>query len=128
MLANGYHGEGKHRRTPTAVTIKDDIWLINVLSNGVARPKAFFNKITERLNHHEIAVDLISSSNKSISLAICTSISEKEKESLNQAVAELKEIGKVIVTKQMSIVSVVGHRMRNMVGVAGKYHTQCIQY
>lgn len=119
-IAPGFHNETHQRSRPTAVTVKSHIWLINVLSNGVAKPKAFFNKITERLNHHEITVDLISSSNKSISVAIGTDNSTRETETLLKAVTEMQELGKVTVTKHMAIVSVIGTRMRHVVGVVGE--------
>jgi aspartate kinase len=120
MKANGYHGESQYRRTPTAVTAKDAITVINVRSNGTTKPHAFLGEISQRLGHHGLIIDLISSSQQMVSLAVSTDNSCDFNSSLDEAVSELNEIGIVSVTRHMSIVSVVGHKMRNMVGVAGE--------
>jgi aspartate kinase len=120
MKANGYHGETQYRRTPTAVTAKDAITVINVCSNGTTKPHAFLGEISQRIGHHGLVIDLISSSQQMVSLAVSTDNSNDFNSSLDEAVSELNEIGIVSVSRHMSIVSVVGHKMRNMVGVAGE--------
>jgi aspartate kinase len=45
---------------------------------------------------------------------------DREGADIMEAAEELGEIGIVSVARHMTIVSVVGHKMRNMVGVAGK--------
>jgi aspartate kinase len=120
MKANGYHGETQYRRTPTAVTAKDAITVLNVRSNGTTKPHAFLGEISQRLGHHGLIIDLISSSQQMVSLAVSTDNSSDYHSSIDEAVMELNEIGIVTVARHMSIVSVVGHKMRNMVGVAGK--------
>jgi aspartate kinase len=121
MKANGYHGETQYRRTPTAVTAKDSITVLNVRSNGSTKPHAFLGEISQRLGHHGLVIDLISSSQQMVSLAVSADNSSDYHSSIDEAVSELNEIGVVSVARHMSIVSVVGHKMRNMVGVAGKF-------
>lgn len=120
MASHGYHGEDQQRRTPTAVTTKDAITVLNIHSNGRTKPQAFLGQIAERIGRHEVTIHIISSSKQSISLAVSPDGSDVDRDSIGRAVADLKEIGDVTVMKHMSIVSVVGHKLRNVVGVDGK--------
>lgn len=117
MTANGYHGETQYRRTPTAITAKEAITILNVRSNGRTKPHAFLGEISERIGRQNLTIDLISSSQQMVSLAVSggSSIS-----SIDETVNELSEVGIVSVERHMCIVSVVGHKMRNIVGVAGE--------
>lgn len=121
MISNGYHGgsgEMQYRRTPTAMTVKDSIVIINVLSHRNSKSHGFLAKIFELLDRCKLVVDLVTTSEKSVSLAVS---SETERASdIKTAVAEIGKIGTVSVTNGMSIISVVGQKMRNMVGVAGE--------
>ena len=121
MKTNGYHGEEQIRHTPTAITAKDNITVINVQSNGRSKPQAFFGQIAERIQRHDVMIHLICSSKQSISLAVSTEGSDEEKDAIQRAVRELEEIGWVTTAKHMSIVSVVGHKLRNVVGVDGEF-------
>ena len=116
MKTNGYHGDTNYRRTPTAVTVKDSIAILNVRSNGTQRPHSFLAGVSKVLESHDIAIDLISSTQQTISLAVCCTESER----LSEASLELSELGYVSVMEDMSIVSVVGHKMRNMVGISAE--------
>lgn len=117
MTANGYHGDTQYRRTPTAITAKEAVTVINVQSNGRSKPHAFLGEISERLGRHNLTIDLISSSQHMVSLAVPVGSSIT---SIDEAVNELSEVGIVTVERHMCIVSVVGHKMRNIVGVAGE--------
>lgn len=117
MASNGYYGSTQYRRSPTAVTIKEAITVFNIRSNGRAKPQMFLAQIAERLARHDLTIDLISSSQQMISLAASSS---NDGTGIDEAAVELEEIGVVSLARHMSIVSVVGHKMRNMVGVAGE--------
>jgi aspartate kinase len=119
MKANGYHGDSQYRRTPTAVTAKDSITVINVRSNGRTKPHSFLGQISERLGRYNLTIDLISSSQQMVSVAV-SGQKTREGADIVEVAEELGEIGIVSVARHMTIVSVVGHKMRNMVGVAGK--------
>lgn len=116
MKVNGYHGETQYRRSPTAVTVKEAITVINIRSNGSSKPQTFLAQICEKLARHDVAIDLISSSQQMLSIAVCSSRGDE----VDEAVAELEEVGAVTPMRHMSIISVVGHKMRNMVGIAGE--------
>ncbi|KAF1985609.1 aspartate kinase [Aulographum hederae CBS 113979] len=119
MTANGYHGESQYRRSPTAVTAKS-VAVLNVRSNGRTRPQDFLGDIGQRLGRHDLTVDLISSSQQLLSLAVSVDSAAKEVDSLGEAVKDLDDIGIATTTRHMSIISIVGHKMRNVVGVAAE--------
>ena len=119
MRSNGYHGEEQYRRTPTAVTTKDSIVIFTIHSTGKSVELDFVGRISTRLAHHGFTINLISGSRKSLSVAVSRQISDVHNELIERTVQDLEEIGIVTVARHMSIVSVVGHKMRNMVGIAG---------
>lgn len=108
----------KTPKRPTAVTIKDNITVINVHSNKRSISHGFFAKVFSILNNHRISVDLISTSEVHVSMAIhqaSSSIHHFEK-----AKAELEECGDVSILVDMAILSLVGAEMKNMIGIAGR--------
>jgi aspartate kinase len=116
MTANGYYGETNYRRTPTAVTVKEGNTVLNIRSNGMSRPQAFLASVGATLERHDITIDLISSSQQMLSLAVCCMKPER----ITDATAELSDLGYTSILERMSIVTVVGHKMRNMVGISGE--------
>lgn len=108
----------KTPKRPTAVTIKKDITVINVHSNKRSISHGFFAKVFAILNNHRISVDLISTSEVHVSMAIHaadTTVGHIEK-----ATAELGECGDVSILTDMAIVSLVGAEMKNMIGISGR--------
>ena len=120
MASNGYYGEDQRRRTPTAVTAEDSITIINVQSNGKTKPRGFIGKVAACLDRREVIVHLMCSSNQSLSFAVSYDGPDTEEDGIQRAVSDLEEVGQVTVTKHMSIISVVGHKLRNVVGVDGQ--------
>lgn len=80
---------GKH---PTAVTIKDNICVLNVHSNRKSVSHGFLAKIFTTLDEHNIVVDLISTSEVHVSMALSTDV---VRTSLEKAVGSLKALGTV---------------------------------
>jgi aspartate kinase len=108
----------KTPKRPTAVTIKDKISVINVHSNKRSISHGFFAKVFSILDRRQISVDLISTSEVHVSMAIhAASVSQAD---LKQAADELSECGEVSILHKMAILSLVGADMKNMIGIAGK--------
>lgn len=126
------------RRGPTAVTIKDNILVLSIRSNRKTISHGFFARIFGTLDRYGIIVDLISTSEVHVSMAINGSI---RKPVLDRIAKELKVVGEVrnlgvaqlvcalttpsscsqvSVIRDMAILSLVGKHMKNMVGIAGK--------
>ncbi|KAH6664680.1 aspartate kinase [Halenospora varia] len=117
MQANGYYGSSQSRRAPTALTAKDSIVLMNVQSNRQKKSHGFLAQVFAKLDELDVVADLITSSEQSVSLAISSLDGLAKIERLMQS---LEKCGKVEVLQNMVIVSVIGHKMRNMVGIAGQ--------
>ncbi|KAI9202729.1 Aspartate/glutamate/uridylate kinase [Polychytrium aggregatum] len=104
-------------RHPTAVTIKDHVTVVNVHSNRKSVSHGFFAQIFMTLDRNGIVVDLISTSEVHISMALSPNVREYK---LEQALTELRKYGEVDVIPDLCIVSLVGRQMRNMVGASAK--------
>ncbi|KAI3322984.1 aspartate kinase [Xylariaceae sp. AK1471] len=116
----------KTPKRPTAVTIKDNITVINVHSNKRSISHGFFAKVFSILHSYRISVDLISTSEVHVSMAIhqaSSSIHHFEK-----AKGELKECGDVSILHDMAILSLVGAEMKNMKGIAGRMFSTLGEY
>jgi aspartate kinase len=104
-------------RRPTAVTIKDHIMVVNVHSNRKSVSHGFLASIFMLLDKHRLVVDLISTSEVHISMALSENIREHV---LRELVDDLKRHGTVDVVREMAILSLVGKQMKHLVGIAGK--------
>ena len=103
----------KTPKRPTAVTIKDKICVINVHSNKRSISHGFFAKVFRILDKRQLSVDLISTSEVHVSMAIhSANISDEE---LLRAKEELEECGEVSILNKMAILSLVGAEMKNMI-------------
>ncbi|AEO63267.1 7e0bcbb5-7d19-403f-8a64-685b75cda2f6 [Thermothielavioides terrestris] len=114
-------------KRPTAVTVKDKISIINIHSNKRSIAHMFLARVFSILNQKQISVDLISTSEVHVSIAVHTANSEFG--NFDQAVEQLRaECGEVSVLHDMSILSLVGAEMKNMVGIAGKMFSTLGEY
>ena len=117
-------------KRPTAVTIKHKIIVINVHSNKRSLLHDFYQGIFSTLSKWRLSVDLISTSEVHVSMALHSESAvrsgggDDEKEivdsELRNAIDELQEYGTTDIIDGMAIVSLVGKQMKNMVGIAGK--------
>lgn len=85
------------QKAPTAVTIKDNICVINVHSNRKNVSHGFLAKIFATLDEHGIIVDLISTSEVHVSMALSADIPQSN---LDKAIAKLRSLGTVGLTDQ----------------------------
>lgn len=117
-------------KRPTAVTIKHNILVINVHSNKRSLSHGFFAGIFSVLNRWKLSIDLISTSEVHVSLALhserplLNGVGRDEyqiiDEDLKGALSDLQRYGTVDIIPGMAILSLVGKQMKNMVGVAGR--------
>lgn len=117
-------------KRPTAVTAKHKILVINVHSNKRSLSHGFFAGIFSVLDKWRLSIDLISTSEVHVSLALhsemplCNGVGGDEfqiiDEDLRGAIQDLRRYGTVDIIPEMAILSLVGKQMKNMVGVAGK--------
>lgn len=127
-LVNGVRAKGPKR--PTAVTMKHKILVVNVHSNKRSLSHGFFAGIFATLDKWRLSVDVISTSEVNISMALhseaplYTGGGDDEYKIVDQdlqgAINDLSSFGAVDIIPDMAIVSLVGKQMKNMVGVAGR--------
>jgi len=120
----------KRPKRPTAVTMKHRILVVNVHSNKRSLSHGFFAGIFATLDRWRLSVDVISTSEVNISMALhseaplYTGGGDDEYKIVDQdlqgAINDLRKFGNVDIIPDMAIVSLVGKQMKNMVGVAGK--------
>lgn len=128
--ATSIRTERRHPKRPTAVTVKHKILVINVHSNKRSLSHGFFAKIFSTLDKWRLSIDLISTSEVHVSMALHSEAplydgdGEDEYRITNRdlegAIEELKEYGTVDIIPEMAILSLVGKQMKKMVGIAGK--------
>jgi aspartate kinase len=124
------NGLDKPKR-PTAVTTKRGITVLNVHSKRRTRSHGFLMSIFQILDRHHLSVDLISSSEVHVSMALHSEISmlsgngeeelKIESKALQGAVDDLSVWGDVDLVPNMAIISLVGRQLRAMVGASGRF-------
>ncbi|KAL7284023.1 hypothetical protein ACG7TL_001297 [Trametes sanguinea] len=119
-LASPIVDKHAHVRQPTAVTIKEHIIVLNVNSNRKNVSHGFLATIFGTLDRYGVVVDLISTSEVYVSMAIEENLDKKV---LDRVVRELRKSGTVTVIRDMAILSLVGKSMRNMIGISGRMFT-----
>lgn len=120
-----------HPKRPTAVTVKPGITVLNVHSKRRTRAHGFLMSIFNTLDKHGLSVDLISSSEVHVSLALHSEISmlsgqgeeemKIENEALQGAVDDLNKWGEVDLIGNMAIISLVGRQLKSMIGISGRF-------
>ncbi|KAJ7034503.1 Aspartate/glutamate/uridylate kinase [Mycena alexandri] len=111
-------------RHPTAVTIKEHIIVLNINSNRKSVSHGFLAGIFSTLDRFGVVVDLISTSEVHVSMAIEDGLAKKL---LERLLRELQKAGTVSVHHDMAILSLVGKHMCNMIGIAGRMFTTLAQ-
>ncbi|CAG8024879.1 unnamed protein product [Penicillium salamii] len=120
-------------KRPTAVTIKHNILVINVHSNKRSLSHGFFAGIFSVLDKWRLSIDLISTSEVHVSLALHSEAPllngngrdeyQVIDDDLKGALNDLGRYGTVDIIPEMAILSLVGKQMKNMTGVAGRMFT-----
>ncbi|KAL5365461.1 Aspartate/glutamate/uridylate kinase [Aspergillus floccosus] len=127
------HSFMQRPKRPTAVTIKHKILVINVHSNKRSLSHGFFAGIFSVLDRWRLSIDLISTSEVHVSMALhsemplLNGVGRDEyqiiDDDLKGALNDLQKYGTVDIIPEMAILSLVGKQMKNMIGVAGRMFT-----
>ncbi|PVI07648.1 aspartate kinase [Periconia macrospinosa] len=123
----------RHQRPkrPTAVTIKHNVIVLNVHSNKRTRAHGFLMSIFSILDRWHLSVDLISSSEVHVSMALHSESAllsgggedeyKIQDHDLEGAVNDLSVLGAIDIVPDMAIVSLVGKQLKNMIGISGRF-------
>src|ERR1041385_3111724 len=101
-------------QTIKAIAHKNGISTVQVTSARMLGAYGFLRKLFEVFDHHRTAVDVVTTSEVSVSLSI------DDASRLAELVPDLAELGTVEVEKNRTIISVVGEGLRNTPGIAAK--------
>lgn len=125
-------------KRPSAVTIKKGIAVLNVHSKKRTRAHGFLSSIFMCLDKHGLSVDLISSSEVHISLALHSEARllsgggqeemKIESEALKACVEDLSVWGDIDLVPNMAIISLVGRHLRSHIGIAGRFFSTLGQH
>ncbi|AMD20007.1 HCL144Wp [Eremothecium sinecaudum] len=110
------------RRGATAITAKNDIVVVNIHSNKKTLSHGFLAQIFSTLDKYKLIVDLISTSEVHVSMALPVPDMDSHR-NLMEAVQVLKKFGSIEIIKKMAIVSLVGKQMKQFIGIAGAMFT-----
>lgn len=92
MVSNGYHGQSRSRRHPTAITSKEGLILINVTCSRTTKSQGFLTSVFSQLQRNDIVPDLVTTSERNVSLAVQMSDSLSSR---NRLVLDLQRFGSV---------------------------------
>jgi len=101
-------------QTIKAIAHKSGITTVQVSSARMLGAYGFLRKLFEVFDQHQTAVDVVTTSEVSVSLSI------DDASTLSELVPDLEELGTVEVEKDRTIISVVGEGLRNTPGIAAK--------
>ena len=99
-------------QTVKAIAHKTGITTVQVTSARMLGAYGFLQALFEIFARHRTAVDVVTTSEVSVSLSL------DDSSSLNEIVAELKQLGSVEIEKRRTIISVIGEGLRNTPGIA----------
>jgi len=104
----------KNKKVVKAIAYKKDITLINIESTRMLGAYGFLARIFDIFDDYRKSVDVVSTSEVSVSLTI-----DNEK-NINNIVDELKDVGEINVAKKKAIICVVGEGIKTTPGIAGR--------
>ena len=83
----------------------------------------FLAKIFDIFNKYKISIDLVSTSEVTISMTLDNV--ENNQKNLEQSLQELKKIGKIEILKGMSIICIIGKNIRDTSNTLGRIFNVC---
>ncbi|KAL2043975.1 hypothetical protein N7G274_003495 [Stereocaulon virgatum] len=129
-----YHHQRPKR--PTAVTVKQQITVVNVHSHRKVESPEFLAEICKILARWSLAVNLFELNECHVSLAVHSKTPfikgaeaqdpddlQIQHQDLANAIQELKEYGAVDVVHNMAILSLIGLQLKRSIGIAGRMFT-----
>jgi aspartate kinase len=101
-------------QTIKAIAHKNGITTVQITSARMLGAYGFLRKLFEVFDHHQTAVDVVTTSEVSVSLSI------DDASTLSELVPDLEQLGAVEIEEDRTIISVVGEGLRNTPGIAAK--------
>lgn len=103
-----------------AISLRRNQTLVTVRSPDMLHRHGFLAKLFDVLSRHKVSVDLVTTSEVSVSLTVDTDIQSSERDSLNEDVlSELRTFSQVHVEKGLSLVALIGNNLHATSGLSG---------
>jgi aspartate kinase len=100
-----------------SIACKKDVTAVTIVSTRMLLAHGFLARVFEVFGRHHIVVDLVTTSEVSISVTV------DDPSHLESAIADLEGIGQVEVKRDLAVVAVVGEGAPSHVGLAGHVFT-----
>jgi len=100
-----------------SIACKKDVTAVTIVSTRMLHAHGFLARVFEVFGRHHIVVDLVTTSEVSISVTV------DDPSRLESAIAELEGIGRIEVKHGLAVVAVVGEGAPSHVGLAGHVFT-----
>ena len=97
-----------------SISCKRDITIVNIRSTRMLMAHGFLRRIFEIFDRYGTSVDMLSTSEVSVSLTLDNT------ENLNSISEEVRQFAEVTVEAQQAIVCLVGENIRHTPGIAGR--------
>jgi aspartate kinase len=98
-----------------AIAFRKGVSVINIHSNRMLGAYGFLSRVFEIFNKYETSVDLVTTSEVSISLTI------DDDSRLKDLIRELESIGTIDMQENMAIIALVGEGIKNTAGIAARF-------
>ncbi len=98
-----------------AIVFRKNVTIINIISNRMLGTYGFLSKVFEIFNKYCTPVDIVATSEVSISLTI------DDIKNLKSIVDELRKIAKISLKRNMAIISAIGEGIRDTAGIAARF-------
>ncbi len=96
----------------TSIASKSGIRLVNIVSGRMLGQSGFMSKVFDAFREHDVVVDLVATSEVSVTVSV------DHAEGLDRVVADLQKVALVEVEEGNALVAVIGERMREDSGLA----------
>lgn len=103
-----------------AISLRKNQTLLTVKSLEMLHQYGFLASLFQVLANHKISVDLVSTSEVSVSLTLDTAVNAANKVELNSDIVnELKEFCEVRIEKDYSLIALIGNNLNKTAGISG---------
>ena len=104
-----------------AISLRKNQTLLTVKSLEMLHQYGFLATLFQVLANHKISVDLVSTSEVSVSLTLDTAVNAANKVELTtEIVDELKEFCEVRIEKDFALIALIGNNLNKTAGISGK--------
>ncbi|EDQ92671.1 uncharacterized protein MONBRDRAFT_22547 [Monosiga brevicollis MX1] len=101
----------------TAVVSKKNVRVISLASNRMMSSPKFLARVFEAFGNRGVKIDLISTAETNLSIAIHESVPDADAEALLQ---DLEKVGECTMVDGRALVAIIGEGMKNQIGVAAR--------